>query len=960
MAAPVISISSDVSVESVGSSFSRVILIGSVSVEVPVAPKVGAAAVASPAEVLELDTHSSSEADLLKCSPPLVSIAPMVSPFMCLDDSESDTEIPARHVSPITHDAMLTRWSSKVALRSSSPTTSILEIPTAPILPAPSAIVAPSSEFPLAPVVALPGIHHFTSGSSSSHSSSDHSSSGHSSLGYSFSRHTPPDIIVADSSTPLRFVHPPLARTLRCNKAYLHWRAALLSTMYLLTISNVEENIDMDVLEVIKADATDVEVAIDRDVEAKIDAGIGMEVDVRVDSEDEVEDEVESSDRGTMEVGVDMVAGIDIRDDMLMPDADIKTGQRELEARTMIVGRERDSLLEQVTSLERSNARLRGTMMMERARADRMRFQRLETFANITITRSGMTSEAIEELVNQRVEEALAAYEVTRAANVLEAENQSQNSSDGDNGNGGNRNSENGNGENENGGNRNPNENDRVVGLIRWIEKMEIVFHISNCPEKYQVIEIMKLMAEVYCPRNEIQKMESKRWNLTVKNNDLAAYTHRFQELTLMCTKMVPKEEDQVEKFIGGLLDNILGNVIPTEPMRLQDAVRIANNLMDQKLKGYVVKNAKNKRRLEINQKDNHVQQPPFKRSNTGGWNVTRAYTVGNNERKPYNGLLPLCNKCKLHHEGPCTVRCRKRNKVRHLTWDYQNHGNKDRNKNGVREARGKAYVLGGRDANPDSNVIEGTFLLNNYYAFVLFDLGTDQSVMSTTFSTLLDITLDALDVSYVVELANERVSDTNTMLRGYTLGFKDQLINHYAVIVCDEKIVRIPYGDEVLTVQGDRGGKGEKSKLSIISCTRTHKYIKRGCLIFLAQVTKKETKDKSKEKRLKDVPTVQNFLEVFLEDFPGLPPTRQVKFQIDLVHGAALVARAPYRLALSELQELSTQLQELSNKGFIRPSSSPNGASVLFVKKKDGSFQMCIDYRELNKLTVKNRYPLC
>ncbi|GKE85145.1 hypothetical protein Tco_1558887 [Tanacetum coccineum] len=136
-----------------------------------------------------------------------------------------------------------------------------------------------------------------------------------------------------------------------------------------------------------------------------------------------------------------------------------------------------------------------------------------------------------------------------------------------------------------------------------------------------------------------------------------------------------------------------------------------------------------------------------------------------------------------------------------------------------------------------------------------------------------------------------------------------DWLANHHAVVVCDEKI--------------------------------------------------KETEDKLKEKRLEDVPTVRDFLEVFPEDLPGLPPTRQLKFQIDLVPSAAPVTRAPYRLAPSELQELSTELQELSDKGFIRPSSSPWGAPVLFVKKKDGSFRMCIDYFELNKLTVKNRYPL-
>ncbi|GKE24152.1 putative reverse transcriptase domain-containing protein, partial [Tanacetum coccineum] len=149
---------------------------------------------------------------------------------------------------------------------------------------------------------------------------------------------------------------------------------------------------------------------------------------------------------------------------------------------------------------------------------------------------------------------------------------------------------------------------------------------------------------------------------------------------------------------------------------------------------------------------------------------------------------------------------------------------------------------------------------------------------------------------------------------------------------------------------------KEKESTLSIISCEKAKKYTEKGCQLFLAQVTLKENKDKSKEKRLEDVPTVQDFPEVFPEDLPGLSPIRQVEFQIDLVPGAAPVARAPYRLASSEIKELSTQLQELSDKGFIRPSSSPWGAPVLFVKNKDGSFRMCIDYCELNKLTIDLR----
>nr|GEZ30151.1 reverse transcriptase domain-containing protein [Tanacetum cinerariifolium] len=132
-----------------------------------------------------------------------------------------------------------------------------------------------------------------------------------------------------------------------------------------------------------------------------------------------------------------------------------------------------------------------------------------------------------------------------------------------------------------------------------------------------------------------------------------------------------------------------------------------------------------------------------------------------------------------------------------------------------------------------------------------------------------------------------------------------------------------------------------------------------KGCQIFLAQISTKKEEDKSKGKQLKDAPVVRDFLKVFPEDLLGLPLAQPVEFQIDLIPGATPVARALYRLAPFEMKELSEQLQELPDKGFIRPSSSPWGTLVLFVKKKYGSFRMCIDYRELNKLTVKNHYPL-
>ncbi|GKE48880.1 putative reverse transcriptase domain-containing protein [Tanacetum coccineum] len=415
-----------------------------------------------------------------------------------------------------------------------------------------------------------------------------------------------------------------------------------------------------------------------------------------------------------------------------------------------------------------------------------------------------------------------------------------------------------------------------VVGLNQSLENMESLFHISGCAIEYQV-----------------------------KGNDVAAYTQRFQELALMCTKFLADETAKIDKYIGGLPDNIHGNVMSASSKTLDFSIELANDLMDQKLRTYAERQNENKRKADDSSRNNHQQQS-HKRQN-----VARAYTAGPGEKKRYGHATTDCrvntnnnnnnnNKNKNQKAGAC-YECGNTRHIKKNCPKLKNHGNS--NRNGT--AQGRAYALGGRDASPDSNVITCTFLLNNRYATILFDTGADRSFVSNTFSALIDITPTTLENLYDVELADGKIIGVNTIIRGCTLNF----MNHPFNI----DLMPVPLGsfDVIIGMEWLTKYHGGESRLN-------------GCDVFLAHVTTKEAKDKSEGKRLEDVPIVRDFPEVFPEDLSGIPPARQVEFQIDLVPGAAPVARAPYRLAPSEMKELAEQLQELSDKGFIRPISSP------------------------------------
>ncbi|GJR63805.1 putative reverse transcriptase domain-containing protein [Tanacetum coccineum] len=315
------------------------------------------------------------------------------------------------------------------------------------------------------------------------------------------------------------------------------------------------------------------------------------------------------------------------------------------------------------------------------------------------------------------------------------------------------------------------------------------------------------------------------------------------------------------------------------------------------------------------------------------------------------DGKLPLCERCFTRHVGQCMIKCHKCGKVGHKAryckeksvatganaqpvWTCYDCGEQGHTKNRclkkvkqeeAGEVRGRAYAI--KDAEPQGlNVVTGTFLLNNQYTSILFYSGSDRSFVNTRFSSLLDIKPIKIEDSYAVELADGMIVSTNTVLKGCTLSlvkhvFKidlmpielgtfdviigmDCLVKHDAVIVCGEKVVRIPYRNKTLIVEGDKG----VSRLKVISCTKARKYVERGCHLFLSHVTE----NKSKEKRLEDVNVIRDFPEVFLEELPRLPPPRQDVF--DQLQGSSVYYKIDLR---SEYHQLRIKEEDIPITAF-------------------------------------------
>ncbi|GJR85940.1 putative reverse transcriptase domain-containing protein [Tanacetum coccineum] len=467
------------------------------------------------------------------------------------------------------------------------------------------------------------------------------------------------------------------------------------------------------------------------------------------------------------------------------------------------------------------------------------------------------------------------------------------------------------------------------------------------------------LMVEEFCPSNEMEKLENEFWNHKMVGANHAAYTDRFHELAKLVPHLVTPESSRIKRYIAGLAPEIRGMLRATQPTTIQNAILRAGILTDEAVSCGTLTKGNDKRKV--------VEESG---KSGGSWKDNKKAKVGTGfvaTAPPRNEVAnsnPKCSKCNTHHpvNGPCNVcyNCQKPGHYARNCWapirqvtpvnavrmsnnprvcyecgspdHFRNtcpkmnrapgqagnqlalEGSRNNRSNG-NQVRGRAYNVNvnAMEAVQDPNVVTGTFSLNDHFVTVLFDSGADFSFISTEFAPLLNVRPSIVNPGYVIEVADGKKVEVDRIIRDCKLELggslfsinliplghgsfdvivgMDWLSQHKAVIVCHEKVVEIPVEDgRILRVHGERA----------------------------VGITKALKSAKEDEPKLSDISVVREFEDVFPEDLSGLPPQRQVEFRIDLVPGVTPVAKSPYRLAPSEMQELSGQLQELQDKGFI------------------------------------------
>ncbi|KAL5565101.1 hypothetical protein UlMin_028265 [Ulmus minor] len=505
---------------------------------------------------------------------------------------------------------------------------------------------------------------------------------------------------------------------------------------------------------------------------------------------------------------------------------------------------------------------------------------------------------------------------------------------------------------------------------------------------------------------------ETEFLNFKQENMIVADAVRKFERLAKLCPYLVPTEEHRVKRMLEMFRPDISLSVEggSDPPTTTTDCVEHAyraehrlNQLKEMRNRMYENKQKQNNQSSNQN-RGQQVSQPQGQNKN----NKRKGNSQANRDSrqpapKKNNATYPTCGKCGKNHPGECrqgSTACYKCGKEGHFarkcTVKSSGDSQQNRNKEGqfrslqtltegpaeeqdtknVLEPNARVYAYTKGDAEAGgSKVITGQLPVAYVLARVLIDSGATHSFISTVFADSLHRSKDTIRQTFRTVLPSGEIMLSSYWLRAVPVVVSERemsvdlvvldmidydvilgmdfLSKYGATIDCKAKVVSFqPPGEEQFTFCGD---KYSKQKM-FVSAMKARKWLDSGCTGYLAAVA--DTTKKAKVE-LNEVPVVKEFVDVFPEELPGLPPDREVTFEIEVLPGTAPISKAPYRMAPAELKELQTQLQELLEKGFIRPSHSPWGAPVLFVKKKDGTLRMCIDYRGLNKVTIQNKYPL-
>ncbi|XP_063938038.1 uncharacterized protein LOC135147914 [Daucus carota subsp. sativus] len=445
-----------------------------------------------------------------------------------------------------------------------------------------------------------------------------------------------------------------------------------------------------------------------------------------------------------------------------------------------------------------------------------------------------------------------------------------------------------------------------------------------------------ELFLEKYFPRYVQDKMEIKFLELKQGNLSVAEYEAKFTELSRFVPEYVDSEIKRAKRFQQGLKQWIRSRIAMFElkeyPAMVQKAMIIEGE------SDFSVKERDDKKRKA--------------------------------EKGHYANSCP-------HDKPKSSVNCFKCGNYGHYAKDCRADASRGNTQQATKapstnQPKARTFNMSMQNAVQDDDVIAGMLHINSVSAKVLIDSGATKSFISLDFLPKSHFEVRSLDQVLTIELANQdRVPVSKVCPRcelaieghrfqvdliPFRLGEFDAILGMdwlsatNAHIDCKNKRVTLQTSDKATVVF-----QGQKQAKQFLTILQARKLLRQGCQAYLAHVV-----DKRKEPvKLEEITVVNEFPDVFPEELPGLPPDREIEFAIELAPGTEPVSKAPYRMAPVEMKELATQLQDLLDKGVIRPSVSPWGAPVLFVKKKDGSMRLCIDYRELNKLTIKNKYPL-